>query len=95
LPAVKRTELKVFSTGENIAKNRAKQPGTLPFATISTGLKPILEHFCFVKLPSLKAALPNSVAEPLNRMSCGIIIHQSMMNVTKQHQIRKFCFQLL
>ena len=39
LPAVKRTELEVFSGGGKSAKIRAKQPGTLPFASISTGLK--------------------------------------------------------
>ena len=51
MPAVKRTELEVFSGGGKIAKNRAKQPGTLPFAFISTSLKtdPGAFRFCQIE----------------------------------------------
>ena len=45
------TKLEVFADGENTAKNRAKQPGTLPFASISTGLKtdPGAFRFCQIE----------------------------------------------
>ena len=51
MPAVKRTELEVFSGGENQQKNRAKQPGTLPFAPSSIGLKtdPGAFRFCQIE----------------------------------------------
>ena len=51
MPAVKRTELEVFSGGGKIAKNRAKQPGIIPFAAYSTGLKtdPGAFRFCQIE----------------------------------------------
>ena len=51
MPAVKRTELEVFSGGGNIAKNRAKQPGTITFSVNLTGLKtdPGAFRFCQIQ----------------------------------------------
>ena len=56
-----------FSGGGKTAKNRAKQPGTLPFAPISTGLKtdPGAFQFCqielFYRLLKPFVATPNQV----------------------------------
>ena len=50
LHAVKRTDLEVFSGGGKEAKNRANQPGTLPFAPHSTGLKTDPEAFRFCQI---------------------------------------------
>ena len=68
MPAVKRTELEVFSGGGKIAKNRAKQPGIIPFAAYSTGLKTDPGAFRFCQIQRISPLVTNAATTPAKRL---------------------------
>ena len=58
MPAVKRTELEVFSGGAITAKNRPNSPVSYPSRPVQPALKPILESFDFVKFSGFRRLSP-------------------------------------